>query len=346
MTTRPGILQGFLLTVAAVVLVSCEHEDMSEPVPAIPVHTYGATPGNGSLGTHTVHTGETVWMISQRYNLALRDILDSNRLTPPYALNAGQRLNLPAPQTYKIRPGDSLYAISRLFNTSTTELVALNKLKTPYRLAAGDTLRLPPRYQRVRALPVAMPVRGGIDPVPSATGVGRASPELSKNQPYIPPPSSPDEYRDDRPTETAKATPASAVAQVMPKTPAREGRFIKPVKGKVISGYGPKRDGLHNDGVNIQAARGEAVRAAENGVIAYTGDQIGGYGNLILVRHGDGYVTAYAHLDRILVKRGDSVRRGQTIGTVGSTGSVDKPQLHFEIRKGTKALDPAGQTAL
>jgi murein DD-endopeptidase MepM/ murein hydrolase activator NlpD len=127
----------------------------------------------------------------------------------------------------------------------------------------------------------------------------------------------------------------------MPKTPPRTGRFMRPVDGKIISGYGPKEGGLHNDGINIKAAKGTAVRAAENGVVAYTGNEMAGYGNLILIRHADRWMTAYAHMDKILVKKGDVVSAGQTVGTVGATGQVDSPQLHFEVRKGTQAEDPA-----
>ena len=112
--------------------------------------------------------------------------------------------------------------------------------------------------------------------------------------------------------------------------------------GRTISGYGPKKDGLHNDGINIAAARGTPVKAAENGVVVYVGNELKGSGNLILVRHADRYMSAYAHLDRFLIKRGQTVQRGQTIGTVGSTGAVSSPQLHFELRRGTKAINPQG----
>jgi murein DD-endopeptidase MepM/ murein hydrolase activator NlpD len=352
----------FMLGVSSFLIVSCDKENAGAPVPNIPVHTYGASSGNGSLGTHTVRTGETVWMISEKYNLALRDVLDRNQLSPPYALFNGQRLNLPAPQTYKVRENDSLYTISRLFNTSTTELSSLNKLKAPYKLTAGQTLRLPVRYSApspTKVTQVAMNVpprpatvqRDVIEreelAAPQMQTQSQEPPQAQKGG-YVPPPSSPDDYKDDggAPAEKAEPVAASAVAKALPKAPAREGKFIKPVGGKVISGYGPKADGLHNDGINIQAARGDAVRAAESGVIVYTGSQIAGYGNLVLIRHRDEYVTAYAHLDKMLVKKGDVVKRGQTIGTVGSTGSVDKPQLHFEVRKGTKALNPSGLVAL
>ena len=112
------------------------------------------------------------------------------------------------------------------------------------------------------------------------------------------------------------------------------------MNGKIISSFGAKKGGLHNDGINIAAARGAPVRAAENGIVAYAGNELRGFGNLLLIKHADGWTSAYAHNDRLLVRRGDQVRRGQIIARVGSTGSVTSPQLHFELREGSEAIDP------
>jgi murein DD-endopeptidase MepM/ murein hydrolase activator NlpD len=113
-----------------------------------------------------------------------------------------------------------------------------------------------------------------------------------------------------------------------------------PVRGKVISGFGPKTNGLKNEGINIAVPEGTSVRAAEGGVVAYSGNELKGYGNLVLIRHDSGYVTAYAHAKELFVKRGDTVKRGDVIAKAGQTGSVSSPQLHFEVRKGATALDP------
>lgn len=124
--------------------------------------------------------------------------------------------------------------------------------------------------------------------------------------------------------------------------PPRSGRtFSWPVRGRILSTFGPKADGLHNDGINISARAGAPVIAAENGIVVYAGNELRGFGNLLLVRHAGGWITAYAHLDRTLVDKGQRVSRGQAIGTVGSSGGVSQPQLHFEIRQGTQAVDPA-----
>ena len=108
----------------------------------------------------------------------------------------------------------------------------------------------------------------------------------------------------------------------------------------MISDYGAKPGGLQNDGINISAPRGSAIRAAEAGSVVYAGNELRGFGKLLLIRHKDGWITAYAHADELMVKRGDEVMRGQTIARVGSTGGVSTPQLHFEIRRGSRPLNP------
>jgi murein DD-endopeptidase MepM/ murein hydrolase activator NlpD len=107
-----------------------------------------------------------------------------------------------------------------------------------------------------------------------------------------------------------------------------------------VSGFGSKGGGLYNDGINIAAESGAFVRAAENGIVAYAGNELRGYGNLLLIRHADGWISAYAHAGEFLVRRGQVVKRGQTIARVGNTGAVAQPQLHFELRRGRKAVDP------
>jgi murein DD-endopeptidase MepM/ murein hydrolase activator NlpD len=125
--------------------------------------------------------------------------------------------------------------------------------------------------------------------------------------------------------------------------------FRWPVHGRVISQFGARANGQPNDGINVAVPEGTAVKAAEDGVVAYAGNELKGYGNLVLVRHANGYVSAYAHASELTVKRGDSVKRGQTIAKAGQTGNVTSPQLHFEIRKGSTPVDPtqylAGNTA-
>ena len=112
------------------------------------------------------------------------------------------------------------------------------------------------------------------------------------------------------------------------------------MRGKVITSYGAKTNGKSNDGINLAVPEGTPIKAAEDGVVAYSGNELKGYGNLVLVRHSNGYVTAYAHASEVLVKRGDTIKRGQIIAKSGQSGEVGSPQLHFEIRKGSSPVDP------
>jgi murein DD-endopeptidase MepM/ murein hydrolase activator NlpD len=113
------------------------------------------------------------------------------------------------------------------------------------------------------------------------------------------------------------------------------------LEGRIIEGFGPGRNGTHNDGINIAARAGARVVAAAAGTVVYVGNQVRGYGNLVLLKHDGGFLTAYAHNSMLLVHKGERVARGQTIARVGATGGVGEPQLHFEIRSGTKPIDPS-----
>lgn len=299
------------MPLAAVLLSGCF--GLQKPAP---VTSYGAGPGGGSTGTHVVEEGDTIYSIAERYHIVMSDIAVVNNLQAPFALGEGQRLKLPPPQVYKARAGDSLYTVSRLYGTSTGEIARLNNLSEPYALSAGQVLRLPSGLTRDEsgithevAIAEALPVEA----------VERE--DLSSSSSLSQPPS---------------RGPATGP---MIKT-SGSGKFAPPVRGPVLSAYGPKPGGLHNDGINIMAARGTPVGAADAGRVVYAGNELKGSGNLVLVRHDNGFMTAYAHLDRIAVKRGMSLTRGQTLGTVGSTGSVSQPQLHFEIRRGTEAMNP------
>ena len=135
--------------------------------------------------------------------------------------------------------------------------------------------------------------------------------------------------------------PQVASNQQLPAPEPMSGNSFRwPVQGRIISEFGTKPDGGHNDGINVAVPAGTSVKAAENGVVAYAGDELKGYGNLVLIRHSNNWVSAYAHNEEILVKRGDQVRRGQVIAKAGRTGQVNQPQLHFELRKGSRPVDP------
>jgi murein DD-endopeptidase MepM/ murein hydrolase activator NlpD len=161
-------------------------------------------------------------------------------------------------------------------------------------------------------------------PVPTPRPAYRPQPSPRMAQVY--------EYRDDVRQRPADYRPASAPA------PAN-AIFAWPVNGTVISGFGTARNGERNDGINIAARTNTPIRAAASGTVNYA-DSLSGYGNLVLIKHSNGYVTAYAHADRLLVAQGDYVMKGQVIGYAGQTGDVSSPQVHFEIRNGTTPVDP------
>jgi murein DD-endopeptidase MepM/ murein hydrolase activator NlpD len=160
---------------------------------------------------------------------------------------------------------------------------------------------------------------------------------VRRNQPL--PPS----YEEDGPS--AYTPPGSATSNLASLDPSDAGsadgqQFRWPVRGRIISGFGAKPNGERNDGINLAVPAGTSIKAAEAGTVIYSGNEIAGYGNLVLVRHSGGWVTAYAHASEVTVRRGDQVRRGQTIAYAGATGSVNAPQLHFELRRGSNPVNP------
>jgi murein DD-endopeptidase MepM/ murein hydrolase activator NlpD len=305
-----------IMTLLAVcLLVACSQ------TPA-PLSVYGVKPGAGSAGMHTVSSGDTLSSISKRYKVEMPEIISVNKLSSPFRLNVGQRLQLPPPTDYEVRPDDSLSEVARLFNVSQSRLVELNNLKPPYRILAGQVLRIP-GLRGIEGEIMAASLAAPVMPVARSTieSENTLSPQMISIQ------SAPEIIR----------SPAQNTVITRKLAP---GEFIKPVSGSIISNFGAKKNGLHNDGINIAASQGTAVIAAADGEVVYAGNELKGYGNLVLIKHAGRYMTAYGHLGQIQVKKGDRLRAGQTLGTVGSSGQVKSPQLHFEIRKGTEAVDP------
>lgn len=253
-------------------------------------------------GMINVRKGDTYYALSQRHKVPLNALLRANKARPPYALAAGDRLVLPQQQFYKVKPKDTLYSISRRHKTDAASLARLNGVARPFTLNVGQMLQIP----------------GATSENATQTSKQAAAPSQTQR------------------SKAAKAKKPKRLAAA----PRRVGRFRVPVTGPVISNYGPKEGGLHNDGINIAARAGTPIVAAENGVVVYAGNELRGYGNLLLIRHSDGWVTAYAHASTFTVKPGDRVKQGDKVAEVGQTGNVDRPQLHFELRKGTRAVNP------
>ncbi|MBR1600739.1 MAG: M23 family metallopeptidase [Alphaproteobacteria bacterium] len=260
----------------------------------------------------TVRKGDTLYSISRKYNVPIKDMITANRLSAPYTLYVGQKLNLPAKQYHTVRSGESLYGIARMYNVDVTSLSRVNNLKTPYSLAVGQRLLLP---ASVSTLETGKKV--------SSTSAAVAKAPNSQN------------------TNSAYNTKTNSQMETYtPPASSRKTKFMWPVNGTVISGFGNLGKGRKNDGINIKATLGTTVKSADGGIVAYAGNELKGFGNLILIKHTDGWITAYAHNDKLLVKKGQKVVRGEKIATVGSSGSVTVPQLHFEVRAGKKAVNP------
>lgn len=302
-----------------------------------PAVHYGQNAGNGSAGVHNVNKGDTLYSVSKRYRLSMQDVVALNRMKAPFILYEGQRIKLPPPREYKVQTGDTLYGVSRLFGVDSMQVAQMNDIQSPYVLRVGQLLRLPSSVQQDSSL-----AKSNIKPPPKPASnsvqnsfVKRAqAPKEAVIKDGVPLPQK-------KPQLAQRSASPTKVARVTKKTPKRaSSRFLKPVRGKIISRYGAKKNGLHNDGINIAAARGTKVSAAENGVVVYAGNALKGSGNLILLRHENRWMTAYAHLDKMTVRQGQVIKRGAQIGTVGSSGAVSAPQLHFEIRRGTSALNP------
>jgi murein DD-endopeptidase MepM/ murein hydrolase activator NlpD len=218
-----------------------------------------------------------------------------------------------------VAAGDTLSKISHRYHKSVNEIAKANNIQPTATLNVGDRLTIPgaqPSPVKASASPPAAPAK----PVASAAP---KEAEPAQNASVVAP-------TDQLDKEAAK------VAEGTGPVP----KFRWPANGRVIAGYGPTTNGQQNDGINIALPENTPVKAAEDGVVAYAGNELKGYGNLVLVRHPNGYVTAYAHTKELLVKRGDQVKRGQVIARSGQTGNVNAPQLHFEIRKGASPLDP------
>jgi murein DD-endopeptidase MepM/ murein hydrolase activator NlpD len=297
-----------------------------------------------------VKSGDTLYALAKEHGLSVSELATLNGLTEPYQLSVGQKLLLKSKtepvetagvlqvnkpenmvqtttrvelQEIVVARGDTLYSISRKYSIPVNDLAVMNKLTPPFELSVGQKLRVP-------NLAEASVVRNATTATGSVVKVETKAVVAEKQT-------------------TAKAVIAQPVKKIssdptkkLPTISARSSsKFAWPVRGKILSAYGAKSNGLFNDGINISATRGTAIKAAENGVVAYAGNEVKGMGNLVIIQHDGGWMTVYAHMDSMNVRRGHKVSVGQKIGTVGETGKVDSPQLHFEIRKGTKAYNPS-----
>ena len=309
--------------------------------------------------TITVAQGDNLYTLSRRHGVSVEAIQAANNL-PDARLNVGQRLVIPragysvAPKTYKVEKGDTPHLIAGKLGVSERALIERNQLD-PTKLQIGQMLFVPngaTRGHRAAAPTVVATAK----PARSAPAKSSAAPQVrAVKTTAIPAPG-----RGGKRSQTGPRTPMIAASPEVTGKGAARGQnrqvasvdrlpapepmsgnsFRWPVQGRIISAFGTKPSGGHNDGINVAVPAGTSVKAAENGVVAYAGNELKGYGNLVLVRHSNNWVSAYAHNGEIFVKRGDQVRRGQVIAKAGNTGQVSQPQLHFELRKGSRPMDP------
>jgi murein DD-endopeptidase MepM/ murein hydrolase activator NlpD len=225
-----------------------------------------------------------------------------------------------AEDIHVVGPGETMLGIAKRHGVTISALAKANKIEPYAKIAIGDRLTIPgaPRHVALAS------------PAPQLSQAPRTAP------PVVQPPVATTPVQNAR-IATPEPTPTESVTKTADATPS----FRWPVHGRVISAFGAKTNGQQNDGINVAVPEGTPVKAADDGVVAYAGNELKGYGNLVLIRHANGYVSAYANASELMVKRGDTIKRGQVIAHAGQTGNVTSPQLHFEIRKGSTPVDPA-----
>lgn len=308
-----------------------------------------------------VQPGDTLYGLSRRYNVSVSELMETNGLSNPN-LQPGQKLTLPAGRTgisaparetrparapaslspslegkysgsHTVAHGESLYGISRRHGVSVAELQQVNGIDNPRTVRVGTVLKVPGSvaagsHQKPTRSRIIQPPRYSQSQKP--TVINQRTTRLAALETGTATDAAP----------VAKSVRTQRVALAAPAAASASNKLRWPAQGRIVSGFGRRNDGTHNDGINISMPLGTEVHAAESGVVAYAGSELKGYGNLVLLRHDNGWVTAYAHNEQLTVKRGDKVQRGQVIARAGRTGSVDQPQLHFELRQGSKPVDP------
>jgi murein DD-endopeptidase MepM/ murein hydrolase activator NlpD len=326
-----------------------------ETTGSVAPRSVAATHGSGQGGTTIiVGTSDTLEILSRRYNVSPAAIMQANGYKGPRALSPGQQLIIPhqvataavpglavpaskpvavasaAPSVHVVNHGDTLLSIARRNHVSVAVLAKANGLEPSSKLRLGMKLTVPGAKTAAVAPAAPLAAVAAAQPAalaPPATKMAAVTGDTQQKARLAQATPTPDEPSVVSPVKAAEATGALPT-------------FRWPVRGKVITAYGAKANGKANDGINLAVPEGTPVKAADDGVVAYSGNELKGYGNLVLVRHTNGYVTAYAHASELLVKRGDTIKRGQVIAKSGQSGEVASPQLHFEIRKGSSPVDP------
>ncbi len=261
-------------------------------------------------GIVVVQDGDGLFSVATRYQVTPQSIIRGNDLVAPYNLYAGQVLRVKPTRTHVVKITDSLFSLSQRYAVSQFELARLNQLLEPYSLTVGQVLLLP------ETLDLSVLQIDGVDPNKVSTTISQT------------PSAAPDSAPKKQPVKSFVAPSLD------------QAGFVWPLEGEVTTEFGPAERGVHHDGVKISAPFGSLVTTSAPGTVAFVGKELKRFGTLVLVKHEGGYITAYAHLDELSVKEGDILGDGTVIGQVGTTGYVDTPQLHFEIRKSRTPINP------
>jgi murein DD-endopeptidase MepM/ murein hydrolase activator NlpD len=303
-------------------------------------------------GTIIVEPGQTLYSIARANGMTVAALASANGIDPPYTVRAGQRIRVPgvdeprpvaayAPvnqnfsrsSVHRVESGETLFSLGRTYNMHPYKIADFNGLSHNAILATGQKIRIPggKSSERIAEEDGPQTIDESREGYADDGSEGKRDLDADSEIAYTPPEDG--DYDGSISSENDNQQEEESVEQAT-------NSFRWPVKGRIISKFGAKPGGARNEGINIAVPEGTSVRAADGGVVAYAGNELKGYGNLVLIRHQGGWVTAYAHNRQLLVKRGDTVRRGDIIAKAGQTGSVEAPQLHFELRKGATAVDP------
>lgn len=293
----------------------------TERPPATKAMTTPARPA-GPERHIVVRRGQSVGGLARDYHVTKHAIIAANHLQPPFKIEIGQKLLIPAPGSAAPVVREAALREPEPHQIALREPAAHEP--EPHASAHRETSLASPAKAGRRA-PEVIPLDG---PTAQRSSTRAAKAAASRETPLDPERAAPREQHAD------EGEPASG-----PTLP-HGGRMPWPVSGRILASYGAEPGGGRNDGINIAAPRGAPVKAVEGGVVAYAGNEVRGYGNLVLIKHPDGFITAYAHCEELLVKRGEHVKSGEVIAKVGATGGVGQPQLHFELRRGERAIDP------
>jgi murein DD-endopeptidase MepM/ murein hydrolase activator NlpD len=288
---------------------------------------------------YEVQRGDHIDELARAFSTSRDELIKANHIRAPYVIHPGEIMKVPVAKAYVARSGDTLTGVARRFAVGVSELAQLNHLSARASLQPGQEV----------GLPSSMRDRGPLHEAQSEYAYA------SSGYRTEPPPRRYGQIQAAEPTQSAPrpsygyqtSQAPSAVTQVAPTmsdseiAQAAHGRFVWPIRGDMMARFGPQGVGRRNDGIDIRASQGTVVKAAASGEVVYAGNQVPGFGNLVLIKHPDGWVTAYAHLDQVDVQMKQEVAQGQSVGSVGTSGGATEPELHFEVRYAPSPADKA-----